>query len=263
MSLTGTKPSALDEGGEAMDAGTLVKIEPCAKRVRVYLGGKIVVDSIRSKLVWEVPHYPAYYFPMADVSMNCLIEGGRTERSSTRGEARYFNVRSGSRLVENAAWHYPQSPIFEILGHVRFEWDRMDSWFEEEEEVFVHPHDPYKRIDLLHSSRHIEVLLDGVKVADTRQPTILYETEAPIRYYIPKPDVRMDLLEPTDKRTGCAYKGFARYWSLSVGNIKRENIAWSYAMPIADCAKIAGLVAFYNEQVDLIVDSVPQERPSV
>ena len=110
-----------------MDAGTLVKIEPCAKRVRVYLGGKIVVDSIRSKLVWEVPHYPAYYFPMADVSMNCLIASDRTERSSTRGEARYFNVRSGSRLVENAAWHYPQSSIFEILGHVRFEWDRMDS----------------------------------------------------------------------------------------------------------------------------------------
>ena len=99
-----------------MDAGTLVKIEPCAKRVRVYLGGKIVVNSIRSKLVWEVPHYPAYYFPMADVSMNCLIASDRTERSSTRGEARYFNVRSGSRLVENAAWHYPQSSIFENSG---------------------------------------------------------------------------------------------------------------------------------------------------
>ena len=246
-----------------MDAGTLVKIEPCAKRVRVYLGGKIVVNSIRSKLVWEVPHYPAYYFPMADVSMNCLIASDRTERSSTRGEARYFNVRSGSRLVENAAWHYPQSSIFGFWGTCVSNGIGWITWFEEEEEVFVHPHDPYKRIDLLHSSRHIEVLLDGVKVADTRRPTVLYETGAPIRYYIPKPDVRMDLLEPTDKRTGCAYKGFARYWSLNVGNIKRENIAWSYAMPIADCAKIAGLIAFYNEQVELIVDSVPLERPSV
>ena len=104
--------------------------------------------------------------------------------------------------------------------------------------TFVHPHDPYKRIDLLHSSRHIEVLLDGVKVADTRRPTVLYETGAPLRYYIPKPDVRMDLLEPTDKRTGCAQKALARYWSLSVGNIKRENIAWSYVMPIADCEKL-------------------------
>ena len=102
-----------------------------------------------------------------------------------------------------------------------------------------------------------------MKLADSLQPTILYETGAPIRYYIPKPDVRMDLLEPTHHRTGCAYKGFARYWSLTVGEIRRENIAWSYPMPIADCAKIAGLVAFYNEQVDLIVDDVPQERPSI
>ena len=103
-----------------MDAGTLVKIEPCMKRVRVYLGGKIVVDSIRSKLVWEVPHYPAYYFPMADVSMNCLIESDRTERSSTRGEARYFNVRSGSRLVENAAVALPTITHFERFWARRF-----------------------------------------------------------------------------------------------------------------------------------------------
>ena len=112
-----------------------VKIEHCAKRVRVYLGGKIIVDSIRSKLVWEVQHYPAYYFPMADVSMDCLLESDHCELSSTRGLARYFNVRGGNRLVANSAWHYPQSPIFEIQGHVRFEWDRMDAWFEEEEEV--------------------------------------------------------------------------------------------------------------------------------
>ena len=98
-----------------------------------------------------------------------------------------------------------------------------------------------------------------MKLADTRRPTIVYETGAPIRYYMPKPDVRI----APDNRTGCAYKGFARHWSLTVGQIRRENIAWSYAMPIADCAKIAGLVAFYNEQVDLIVDGVPQERPSV
>lgn len=139
----------------------------------------------------------------------------------------------------------------------------MDAWFEEEEEVFVHAHDPYKRIDILHSSRHIEVSLDGVKLADTRRPTIVYETGAPICYYVPKPDVRMDFLEPSDKRTGCAYKGFARYWSLNKGKIKRDNIAWSYAMPIADCAKIAGLVAFYNEHVDLLVDGVPEERRQV
>jgi uncharacterized protein (DUF427 family) len=252
-----------DEGDEAMGDATRVKVERSAKRVRAYLGGEIIVDSIRSKLVWEVPQYPAYYFPMADVRMHHLAESDRKQRSSSRGEARYFDVHGGNRMAANSAWHYPESPVFEIQGHLRFEWDQMDAWFEEEEEVFVHAHDPYKRIDILHSSRHIEVSLDGVKLADTRRPTIVYETGAPIRYYVPKPDVRMDFLEPSDKRTGCAYKGFARYWSLNKGKIKRDNIAWSYAMPIADCAKIAGLVAFYNEHVDLLVDGVPEERRQV
>ena len=237
------------------------KVEPSAKRVRVYFGGEVIGDTIHAKLVWEIPHYPAYYFPVADVRTNCLLESDRTERSPMLGEARYFNVGGGNRVVANAAWHYPQSPIIEIRDHVRFEWDQMDAWFEEDEEVFVHAHDPYKRMDILHSSRHIEVSVNGVTLADTRRPTIVYETGAPIRYYIPKPDVHMNLLEPTDKRTGCAYKGFASYWSVSVDTVKRENIAWSYAMPIAECAKIAGLVAFFNEQVDLSIDGALQERP--
>ena len=237
-----------------------VKIERSAKRVRVYLGGEIVADSIRTALVWEVPHYPAYYFPAADVRMDRLTESARTERSTERGDARYFDVRGGDRVAPDAAWHYPDSPIAALRGHVRFEWKAMDAWFEEEEEVFVHPHDPYKRIDILHASRHVEVSLDGMKLADTRRPTLVYETGAPIRTYIPKTDVRMDLLEATDKKTGCAYKGFARYWSANVGGRKHENIAWSYAAPIVDCAKIAGLVAFYDERVELLVDGVRGPR---
>ena len=136
----------------------------------------------------------------------------------------------------------------------------MEAWFEEEEEVFVHARDPYKRIDLLHSSRHVKISLDGVKLADTRRPTIVYETGAPVRYYVPKTDIRMEFLEPTNKRTGCAYKGSARYWSVSTEKTKHEDIAWSYATPIADCAKIAGLVAFYNERVEIVIDGVPEER---
>ena len=124
------------------------------------------------------------------------LESDHTDRSSTRGEARYFNVRGGNRLVENSAWHYPQSSILEILGHVRFQWDRMDAWFEEEEEVFVHPHDPYKRIDLLHSSRHIEVLFDGVKLADTRRPTVVYETGAPFATTCRSPTFAWTCLSP-------------------------------------------------------------------
>jgi uncharacterized protein (DUF427 family) len=221
-----------------------MRIEQCKKRVRVFFGGEAIADSTRTKLAWEVPHYPAYYFPIADVRMERVVENGDA-----------LDVRLGDRVATNAARRV-------LDDHVRFKWDRMDAWFEEEEEVFVHAHDPYKRIDMLHATRHIEVLIDGVKVADSRRPTIVYETGAAIRYYVPKTDVRMDLLEPTDLRTGCAYKGFARYWSVNVpGGKKHENIVWSYATPIADCAKIAGLVSFYNEHVDVMIDGVREERP--
>ncbi len=130
----------------------------------------------------------------------------------------------------------------------------MDGWFEEDEEVFVHPHDPYSRIDILHSSRHVQVEVNGVTVADTHQPTLLFETGLPTRYYFPKLDVRLDLLTPTDTTSGCAYKGFARYWSVEAGGETFEDLAWSYRTPLPESVKIAGLVAFYNEKVDLVID---------
>jgi len=237
-----------------------MKVESCSKRVRVYLGGECIAATIRSKLVWEKPHYPAYYFPAGDVRMDLLSENGRTEPSPRRGLARYFDARANDRVVSNAAWHFPESPVHDLRGHVRFDWDSMDAWFEEDEEVFVHAHDPYKRIDILHASRHVEISSAGLKLADTRRPTIVYETGAPVRYYFPKLDVRMDLFEPSERRTGCAYKGFARYWSVPVDEGRREDLAWSYPTPFAECAKIAGMVAFYGEHVDMRIDGVLQER---
>lgn len=226
------------------------RIEDCKKRVRVFFGGEAIADSIRTKLAWEVPHYPAYYFPVADVRMERLVDTGAANGA--------LDVHVGDRSAAAAARH-----VLDGKAYVRFKWERMDAWFEEEEEVFVHAHDPFKRIDMLHSTRHVEVLIDGVKVADSRRPTIVYETGAAIRYYVPKTDVRMDLLEPTELRTGCAYKGFARYWNVRVtaDGTKHENVVWSYPTPIADCAKIAGLVSFYNERVDVLIDGVREERP--
>lgn len=234
------------------------RIEACPKRVRVYLAGRLVADTIRAKLVWEVPHYPAYYIPRADVQRDMLTDSAREPSPSDRGEARYFDVRAGERVATAGAWHYPEPPIEALREHVRFAWDAMDTWLEEEDEVFVHPHDPHKRIDILHSSRHIEIVAGGVTLADTRRPTLLVETGAPVRWYLPKSDVRMDLLEPTNKKTGCAYKGFARYWRRLEGG---REIAWSYPSPLAEGAKIAGLVAFYDEKVDVYVDGVLQKRP--
>ena len=238
-----------------------VRVEDGPKRVRAYLGGELIADTTRPKLVWEIPYYPAYYFPRDDVRMELLTPSGHTRHSTSRGDAHLFTVKGGNREAEDAAWHYPESPVEELHGLIRFDWDAMDGWFEEDEEVFVHPHDPYSRIDILHSSRHVQVEVNGVTVADTHQPTLLFETGLPARYYFPKLDVRLDLLTPTDTTSGCAYKGFARYWSVEAGGETFEDLAWSYRTPLPESVKIAGLVAFFNEKVDLIIDGERRERP--
>ncbi len=202
-----------------------MKSEASDRRVRVYYGGKLVADTLRPLLVWENPHYPAYYLPRADVKLDAIPPQ---------------HVRASS-----------------LPDHVRLEWDAMDAWFEEEEQIYGHPHDPHKRIDIAHGSRHVVVRCRGVELADSHHPTLLWETGLPTRYYLPKTDVRMHLLVATDKRTTCAYKGFASYWTY-----EGDEVAWSYQTPLPECVKIAALVAFYNEWLDIDVDGVRLERPT-
>jgi uncharacterized protein (DUF427 family) len=138
----------------------------------------------------------------------------------------------------------------------------VDHWYEEDEEIFVHPRDPYKRVDAIASSRQVQVIVGGETIAETRRARFLFETRLPTRYYIPAEDVRIDLLVPSDKATACPYKGKARYWSVKVGDQVFPDLVWSYPDPIAECPKIKGLLAFFNEQVDEIrVDGVPVPRP--
>jgi len=238
-----------------------VHIEDGPKRVRTYFGGKLIADTKRLKLVWEAPYYPTYYFPQQDVRMELLTANGHTQRSPSRGDAHHFTIKVGDREAKDAAWHYLESPVEELRNLIRFDWNAMDGWFEEDDEVFVHPHDLYTRIDILRSSRHVEVEMNGVKIADTHQPTLLFETKLPTRYYVPKLDVRMDLLIPSDTVTGCAYKGFAQYWSVDDGGQIVKDLAWSYNTPLPENVKVAGLIAFYNERADFIVDGEPQMRP--
>ena len=127
----------------------------------------------------------------------------------------------------------------------------------EEEEVFVHVRDSHKRVDVLESSRHVVVSVNGETLADTRHPRLLFETGLPTRYYVPPEDVRMDLLRPSEKHTQCPYKGTASYWSAE----GEEDVAWYYPEPIAEQPKLAGLIAFFNERVDIEVDGEPEERP--
>ena len=243
--------------------GRVVGFEPSPKWIRVLFGGEFIADSKRVHLL--LPGGPPYYyFPKEDVRMDVLKKTAHTEYSSLLGEASFWTVGVGDKVAEDAAWSFPE-PISETLdlsGYISFRWDKMDAWFEEGEEVHVHPHDPYKRIDILESSRHVRVVVLGETVADTHRPVLLFETGLPTRYYLPKLDVRMELLEPSDKKTGCAYKGEAQYYSVRVGGKLARDIAWYYPYPAVEAAKIAGRIAFFNEHVDaLYVDGEEQEKP--
>jgi uncharacterized protein (DUF427 family) len=238
-----------------------VRVERGAKWVRAYLGGDLVADTTRPLLVWEKPYYPAYYFPLSDVRAELLEEDGGVVHSPSRGDARTFTVKAGGKEVAAAALRYDESPFEELRDAIRLEWDAMDAWFEEDEQVFTHPRDPYTRVDILPSSRHVRVEVDGVTVAESSKPTLLFETGLPARYYLPKTHVRMDLLTPTETESHCPYKGQAEYWSVRAGDTVHPDLAWSYRTPLPESQKIAGLVSFYNEKVDIYVDGVRQDRP--
>jgi uncharacterized protein (DUF427 family) len=238
-----------------------VKVETNAKRIRGVLDGTYVVDTTRSLLVWEKPYYPAWYVPADDVTPGVLEANERVDRSPSRGPAHRFDLVVGDHRVPDAAWHHPDSPVEALRDHVRFEWDALDAWFEEDEEVYVHPRDPYKRVDVLRSSRHVVIRIDGQVVADSTQPTLLFETSLPTRWYLPKTDVRLDLLRPTDTTSQCPYKGTAEYYTATVDGTEHPDIAWWYRHPARESAGIAGLVAFWDEKVDVEVDGVVLERP--
>lgn len=254
-------PEPSTNGSAPPGPGGQVRVERAAKRVRAYLGGAVVVDSIAPLLVWEAPYYPTYYFPESDVRADLVADGGVDLRSPSRGDAKTVSVLAGGCRALGAAARYEDSPIDELRGTVRFQWDAMEAWFEEDEQVYTHPRDPYTRVDILASSRSVRVLLDGLALADSTSPRLLIETGLPTRYYLPRTHVRMDLLEASPTITHCPYKGRAETWSVRVGETLHEDLAWSYPAPLPESQKVAGLIAFYDEKLDIEVDGVLQQRP--
>ena len=233
------------------------------KWVRVMFGGEFIADSKQAHLL-RSGGPPIYYFPKQDVRMDLLQPSDYTEQSPILGDATYWTIRIGDRIAQNAVWSYPKpiSGDLDLSGYVTFTWDKMDAWFEEAEEVFAHPHDPYHRIDVLESTRHVLVVVSGENVADSHNPVLLFETGLPTRYYLPKLDLRMDLFGPSNTLTACAYKGKAQYYSVRVGNKVATDIAWYYTYPATETAKIAGRICFFNERVDaLYVDGIKQPKP--
>ncbi|MEU9895138.1 DUF427 domain-containing protein [Streptomyces phaeochromogenes] len=236
--------------------------EPSERWVRGTKGDVTVVDSRRPVLVWEPGRpVPLYAFPREDVRTDLLRE---TEKSAGRphaGTTLFYDLDIGRETIAGAAWTYPGE---ELGSYISFEWfgrEVLDHWYEEDEEIFVHPRDPHKRVDALPSSRHVQVEIDGTVVADTRAPVLLFETGLPVRYYLPREDVRLDLFTPSDLTTRCPYKGVAtEYWSWP-GEGVPPNIAWSYPDPLSAVSVIKDRVAFFNEAVDITVGGERLERP--
>jgi uncharacterized protein (DUF427 family) len=236
-------------------------LEPVPRRIRAVLGGEVVLDTIRAIYVWEWPNYPQYYIPAADVDARFLVDEGRSQRLS-RGRANRHGLRVGRIDRPAAVVIYTEDSIDGLAGMARFEWDALDAWFEEDEQVFVHPRNPYTRVDPLRSTRNVRVELEGVLLAESQSPVLVFETGLPTRYYLNRTEVNFAHLVPSDTVTACPYKGTTSgYWSIVIGGRRHADLAWSYDFPTRQLSPIAGLIAFYNERVDISVDGVLLERP--
>lgn len=236
-------------------------IEPSPRRVRAHLGGVPLVDTTAAKYVWEWAGYPQYYLPLSDFDASCLVDEEEDEHSD-RGRARCFGLSCRGQDRPGSLRVFTSDSLPGLEGLVRVAWDAPDAWFEEDEEIFVHPRSPYVRVDAVRSNRSVRVEVDGVVLADATSSVMVFETGLPTRYHLDRTAVDFAHLEPSPTRTPCPYKGrTSEYWSVRIGDRVHEDLAWAYDYPTRQLAPIAGMVAFYGEKVDLIVDDRPLERP--
>ncbi len=240
-----------------------VAVEPARRRVRVFVDDLCVGDSDRTLTLFEHGFTPRWYLPLADVRADLLRPNGKVTDTLGRGPAHWHDLHLPHRVVVDAAWTHPSPPLAcpPLDGHVSFEWNLMTRWLEEDDEIIVHPRDPYTRVDVLRSSRHVTVSLHGTVLADSTRPLVLLETGAPIRYYLPADDVDATLLLPSDSFTWCPYKGRATYRHVRLGERVYRDLFWTYEAPLRDVDRIAGHLCPFNEFLDITVDGVTLEQP--
>jgi uncharacterized protein (DUF427 family) len=236
-------------------------IEPVPRRVRAMLGGEVVLDTTSALYVWEWPPYPQFYIPVADVRPGVLVDEDHPQKLH-RGTARRHGLVAGGASRPGAASVYGDDALAGLAGTVRFDWAALDAWFEEDEEVFVHPRNPYSRVDAVRSTRTVRVELGGLVLAESASPVMVFETGLPTRYYLNRTEVNFEHLVPSPTVTSCPYKGKTTgYWSVRVGETVHPDLAWAYDFPTRQLLPIAGMVAFYNEKVDVSIDGRALERP--
>ncbi|KAG1735824.1 hypothetical protein EDB19DRAFT_1992913 [Suillus lakei] len=222
-------------------------IESSVKRVRVLFGGKYIVDTRHAKLVWEKPFYPTYFFPTSALDPSYLHESSDKKERGTK----VYDLVVGKREARDAVTVFTDqaSDTKDLAGLLKIEFSAADAWFEEDERVYVHPKDPYKMSYNLLAM--YAVALNGVELASTNRPRLLFETGLRVRTYMPLTD--------SDTVTECPYKGVANYYNIQLPNGEvQKDIVWYYRTPQLECGQMAGYVAFYDEKVDVWVDGEKQ-----
>ncbi|MDQ1536605.1 MAG: hypothetical protein QOE58_998 [Actinomycetota bacterium] len=262
---------AVKMGSFLMESVPRLRFEQTSQRIRVLHGSTTLADTTSAVLVWEPRRVvPGYAVPDSDLDAKLVpsrapihaldelpVVVGPENFSLHTSPGQGLDVHVGDEVLPDAAFR-PDDP--DLAGYVSLEFGAF-TWLEEDEEAVGHPHDPFKRIDTLHSSRHVVVALDGTVLADTTRAVALLETNLPTRWYIPQEDVRMELLEPSSHRTTCAYKGHASYYSVVGAGDAGRDIAWTYPEPLHDGERVRDLVCFFSERTDLSVDGVELDRP--
>ena len=220
------------------------------RRVRATFAGQTVLDTTRAALLHETGYPPQLYAPASDIRQDLLEPSNHHTFCPFKGTASYWSVTAEDRSAENAIWYYPE-PNAEakwLEGYAGFYTDAMDEWYDEDERIDGgHLRDPYHRVDVRRSSRHVRVLAGEVVLAETSRPMLLSETGLPNRFYVPASDVRQDLLEPSDTHTVCQYKGTASYWSVRAGDRTLTDAVWSYPQAEGDSAGVAGYLCFMHD----------------
>lgn len=262
---------ALKMRGYLMASLPQLRFEKTARRIRVLHGDLTICDTTAAVLVWEPRRLvPLYAVPEDAVDAELTPCGDPVEPPddlppvmgpqgfephSCAGQP--LDVRLDGDVLGSAAFR-PEDP--DLAGYVLLDFPAFD-WLEEDQPAVGHPHDPFKRIDTLRSTRHVVVSLDDVVLADSKHPVALLETHLPTRWYLPRDDVRLDLLEPTDHRTTCAYKGHASYFSVRGAGARGRDIAWTYQNPLHDALPVRDMVCFFSERTDLTLDGEAVRRP--
>jgi uncharacterized protein (DUF427 family) len=236
-------------------------VEPVPRRVRAELAGHVVLDTTQALYLWEWPAYPQFLIPVDDVDPEALVDEGHVSNLS-RGRVARVGLRAGDVERKGAGRRFVESTLPGLVDTIRFDWAALDAWYEEDEQIFVHPRNPDSRVDALRSGRAVRIELDGLVLAESSAPVAVFETGLPPRWYLERTAVDFTHLRPSDTETACPYKGRTTgYWSVQTSEALYPDLAWTYDFPTAPLLPIAGLVAFYDEKVDVFLDGVEQERP--